>query len=124
MRNLAFIVVVIAVIVVLVLVLLPRPHRTTGSPPYSVMMNNLRQLDGAKHQWLLEKMPASNVWPSKAEITDYLGRGGVTSFKTVMPPVDGEIYVINRADRPVAVYMTKDAFGYKEGQLLCAAFDP
>jgi hypothetical protein len=116
MRNLAFIVVVIAVIVVLVL--LPRPHRTTGSPPYSVMMNNLRQLDGAKHQWRLEQMPASNVWPSKVEIMLYLGRPGVTNLEKCIPPVDGEIYVINRADRPVAVYMTKDAFGRKEGQLL------
>lgn len=115
MSKSAFIIVVIAVIAVLVL--WPRPHRTTGSSSYSyhysVMVNNMRQLDGAKAQWQLEHMPASNVWPSKIEIRDYLGRG-FTSFE----PVNGEIYVINRADRPVAVYLTKDAFGWKEGQLL------
>jgi len=116
MRKLSLIAVVI--VVAALAILLVRPHRVR-SDHHNSILNNLRNLDGAKEQWLLEQKPSPVSWPSKADMMRYLGGPrGATTFDMCVPPLDGEIYVINRADRPVAVYLTKDAFGFREGQLL------
>lgn len=93
------------------------PNRMHVGPRNSVLMD-LDRLNGAKEQWKLEQKPSGVAWPAKAEIVRYLGRHGSEAFEDCLRPLNGEIYVINRADRPVAVYLTKDAFGFKEGQLL------
>src|SRR5882672_5493947 len=40
--------------------------------PSSACINNLRQLDGAKQQWALEKRKGTNDVPSVAEISPYV----------------------------------------------------
>jgi hypothetical protein len=93
------------------------PNRAR-SDRHNSILGNLRQLNNAKEQWRLDQKPSVVSWPSRADIMQYLGPRGATTFDQCVPPLDGEIYVINRADRPVAVYLTKDSFGFREGQLL------
>ena len=52
--------------------------------PTSTCINNLRQIDGAKQQWALEKRKGTNEVPSVAEISAYM-------FHVEMPkcPVGG-----------------------------------
>ncbi|MGH7992987.1 MAG: prepilin-type cleavage/methylation domain-containing protein [Limisphaerales bacterium] len=47
--------------------------RTTSSQ--NACINNLRQIDGAKQQWALEKSKTANDIPSWADVQPYLGRG-------------------------------------------------
>ena len=49
-----------------------RPGHHCRQPPSSICINNLRQLDGAKLQWSLEKRKGTNDVPSVAEISPYL----------------------------------------------------
>ncbi len=81
------------------------------NPPVYV----LRVIEGAKQQWIMESAPASNAWPAEAEIMRYM-RGDQIADE--FPSRYGEIYIINRADRPAAVYLSRAAFGMRAGQLL------
>jgi hypothetical protein len=94
------------------------PHIYRADLPRGSIVNNLRQLNAAKQQWLLDKKPSSDTWPIKTNLMLYFGPREAASFDQCVPPVAGEIYIINRADRPVEVYLTKDIFPFKEGQLL------
>jgi hypothetical protein len=84
------------------------------------VFGNLRILNAAKQQWALKSKPATNSWPSKQDISRYIitkpsGDGLVTSLAS-------EVYIVNRADRPVVVYFPKDTqigqIQFKEGALL------
>jgi len=92
-----------------------RVHR--ADLPKGSIVNNLRQLDAAKQEWLEEEKPSLDSWPSKTNMMCYLGPRGAVNFDQCVPPMDGEIYIINRADRPVGVYLTKDISPFKAGQL-------
>ena len=46
-------------------------NRSSGN----ACINNLRQLDGAKMQWAMEKNKAPNETPSWKDILPYMGRG-------------------------------------------------
>jgi hypothetical protein len=50
--------------------------RVCAYPAISECINNLRQLDGAKCQWALEKRKGTNDIPSMTDIAQYV-RGGV-----------------------------------------------
>src|SRR5271170_6207708 len=93
-------------------------HRHRSNWPNNSILNNLRQLDAGKQQWLLDKKPSPDSWLSRTNMMLYLGPRGAVSFDQCVPPLNGEIYIINRADRPVEVYLTKDISPFKEGQLL------
>ena len=41
--------------------------------PQNTCINNLRQIDGAKQQWALEKNTLSNAIPTVSELAFYLG---------------------------------------------------
>ena len=93
------------------------PRANMGGPRNTIL-NNLRQLDGAKEQWILERKPSTNTWPSQTDLLPYLSQRLAKTLDEALPPLKGEVYIVNRTDRPVAAYLTKDAFGFKEGQLL------
>ena len=52
--------------------LIIRAHNVSGSDP---CINHLRQIDGAKQQWILENKKTTNDTPSWQDIRPYLGRG-------------------------------------------------
>jgi len=56
-------------------------------------MNNLRQIDGAKHSWSLESRKATNDVTHWEDIRPYLGRGTVGEI-LVCP--NGGIYILGR----------------------------
>jgi hypothetical protein len=82
-----------------------------SNPPLHV----LRVIEGAKQQWIMECAPASNAWPAEADIMRYV-RGD--RLEDEFPSQHGEIYIVNRADRPAAVYLPTTAYGMRGRQLL------
>lgn len=42
--------------------------------PVNACINNLRQIEGAKQQWAMEKNKLSNAVPIASDLTPYLGR--------------------------------------------------
>lgn len=105
MRKLLFIVVVIAVLGVALKILMfsPRPHQP---PDNLAVINNLRILETAKQQWMLEKKPASDSWPSSSDLAPYIKK--IDGIDSLVESLADEVYIVNRADRPVAVYFPKD----------------
>jgi len=81
------------------------------NPPLYV----LRVIEGAKQQWIMECAPASNAWPAEADIMRYV-KGD--RLEEEFPSRYGEVYIVNRADRPAAVYLPRAAFGMRGRQLL------
>ncbi len=70
-------------------------------PSKNQIINNLRQLDGAKEQWALENHQTGLVTVTRADLAPYLKEGWLRD-------VAGEAYVINpNGVSPVAV-LTKD----------------
>jgi hypothetical protein len=58
------------------------------------IMNNLRQLDGAKQQLAFEKRLAADYVPTESELAPYLGRPPSPGLK----PIGPERYVLNSID--------------------------
>lgn len=65
------------------------------------MMNNLRQLDGAKQQWALDHGRTGAVQVTEQDIAPYLRHlaGGIR-------PVAGERYILNRLDQSPEAELT------------------
>src|SRR5262249_33342679 len=85
-----------AAVVVLLLAAIALPNfskaRTTSAR--NAIINNLRQIDGAKQQWALENHKSANDEPTMKDLVPYL-RGG-------LPPVAGEKYVVGKVGESVA----------------------
>jgi len=61
--------------------------RTTSQS--TSIINNLRQLDGAKQQWAIENHKSANDEPTMKDLTTYLRSGGMQS-------IAGEKYVVGK----------------------------
>jgi hypothetical protein len=77
------------------------PSFVSGGPSRtSAIINNLRQLDGAKQQLALEKKLSPDYVPNEADLAPYLGR----PEKPGITPIGTERYVLNRlSETPYAV---------------------
>ncbi len=67
--------------------------RTTAQ--MNACINNLRQIEGAKQQWILEKNKAPGDIPTAADLDAYLRGGGFSQLKC---PAGGT-YTINAGDK-------------------------
>jgi hypothetical protein len=67
--------------------------RARNTPASGACINNLRQLDGAKQQWALEKGMSTNDVPSWNDLLPYLGPGDSAS-KPCCP--EGGAYILRR----------------------------
>ena len=88
-----------------------RPH---------TISHHLQELEGAKHQWALEYKKPTVAWPTKQDLAVYLqpSKSESEEFDLRLPPLVGELYIINRMDKPVMVYFPKSAGEFKEGEIL------
>ena len=57
-------------------------------------INNLRQIDGAKQQWMLEQHKTTNDVPTWDDLRDYIGQSGTTGPVLTCPA--GGTYTIGR----------------------------
>ena len=67
--------IVVAIIGLLAAIAIPNFIRARTTSQQNACINNLRQIDGAKQQWALEKKQSSTASPAATDIQPYLGRG-------------------------------------------------
>jgi Mg-chelatase subunit ChlD/type II secretory pathway pseudopilin PulG len=84
---------VVAIIVLLASMAIPNFVRSRTTSQANAVLNNLRQLDGAKQQWALEHNKSAGDVPTMSDVTPYL-RG-------VPTPLLGETYVLGKVGDPV-----------------------
>jgi prepilin-type N-terminal cleavage/methylation domain-containing protein len=70
--TLVEIMIVVAIIGLLAAIAIPNFVKARNTAQQNACINNLRQIDGAKHQWALENKKADTDSPSTAECAPYI----------------------------------------------------
>src|SRR6266478_9377177 len=106
-----------AIVMLLGALALPNFVKTRTTSQSNSIINNLRQLDGAKQQWAIENHKSANDEPTMKDLTTYLRPGGMQS-------IAGEKYVVGKIGEPVAADLdsgrAKKAFREYAGTRLLA----
>ena len=111
--TLVEIMIVVAIIGLLAAIAIPNFVKARSTSQANACINNLRQIDSAKQQWVLEKGKQSTDTPVEADVVSYIGHAGTTA--TVHCPVDpaktfATSYTIGTcATAPVCKIMGADA---------------
>jgi prepilin-type N-terminal cleavage/methylation domain-containing protein len=93
--TLVEIMIVVAIIGLLAAIAIPNFVRARTTSQVNACINNLRQIDSAKQQWLLE---AGNAAPLDiASLQPFLGRGAAGAWP-VCPLTQADTYTIGAAD--------------------------
>src|SRR5262249_8221435 len=74
--------------------LLPALSKSKSTAQSVSILNNLRQIDGAKQQWALENSKPGNAEPTMNDLKPYLGRE--------LASIAGEKYVVGKVGEPSA----------------------
>ena len=72
--TLVEIMIVVAIIGLLAAIAIPNFVRARQTSQTNACINNLRQIDSAKHQWALENGQKSSATPSAGQLNVYIGR--------------------------------------------------
>lgn len=88
--TLVEIMIVVAIIGLLAAIAIPNFVKARKTSQTNACLNNLRQVDGAKQQWALEKGKTSASVPVNADLQPYLGRGDAGSLASVYCPLSGQ----------------------------------
>jgi prepilin-type N-terminal cleavage/methylation domain-containing protein len=114
--TLVEIMIVVAIIGLLAAIAIPNFVKARKTSQVNACLNNLRQIDGAKQEWALEKGKAGTDTPAASDISPYLGRGA-GSVANVVCPVDpahafASSYTINAVNTaPVCAHASGDHAG-------------
>jgi len=87
--------VVLAIVALLVATAVPNFVKARSTSQANAVINNMRQIDGAKQQWALENKKSPTDVPTPNDLTPYLARGEMPKS------VAGETYVLGRVSDPV-----------------------
>jgi len=90
-----------AVILLLAAISIPNFVKSRTTSQSNSVINNLRQLDGAKQQWALENHKSESDVATMNDLKPYLKGAGP-------PPVMGETYVVGRVGEPVSAELDTD----------------
>ena len=85
--TLVEIMIVVAIIGLLAAIAIPNFIRARSSAQANTCINNLRQIDGAKQEWAMEKGQSAAAVPVASDIGPYLGRSGSTT-PVILCPLD------------------------------------
>ena len=102
--TLVEIMIVVAIIGLLAAIAIPSFVRARSTSQMNTCINNLRLIDAAKQQWVLETGQATSALPFASDIRPYLGRaraqGSLASVTCPLDPDDrfATSYTINTAD--------------------------
>lgn len=101
--TLVEIMIVVAIIGLLAAIAIPNFARARTTSQTNACINNLRQIDGAKQTWALEKSLDPAATPQITDIQPYLGRG--TAGTLPFCPADstftfGNSYQLNTLQQP------------------------
>src|SRR6516162_4332624 len=88
--TLVEIMIVVAIIGLLAAIAIPNFVKARKTSQTNACLNNLRQIDGAKQQWALEKGQPSSATPVATDLQPYLGRGDAGSLGSVFCPLTGQ----------------------------------
>lgn len=83
-----FTIVVSGFLIAWIAIVIPSGVGRRRTIPRNACINNLRQLDGATQQWILESAKAPTNTPTWSEIKPYLGRDTEASLKRYHCPED------------------------------------
>lgn len=81
----------------------------SGPSTMSRIINNLRQIQGAKEQWALENHETNDVVVTREMLNGVFPHGGYDAF---VRPVAHERYTINTLWKPAEAELTKKVDGY------------
>jgi Mg-chelatase subunit ChlD len=96
----------------LAVLLMPNFTRARTQAHSNAVVNNLRQIDGAKQQWALENKKSPDDVPTWTDLQPYLGREG-----RQVPSVRGEEYVLGQvAEPPVATVGGETKYTLDDGR--------
>ncbi len=103
---------IVLLVTLLSAVLFPPNSSATRTVSFqNTVINNLRQIDGAKDQWALEKRHPGSVKVTLEDLAPYL-RGGLVQ------PVRGEKYLLTTVEEAPQAILTRKVDGYPIGTLV------
>jgi hypothetical protein len=113
-----FWVVVLSIVAFLLVYAIYMPNFVKSGPGYTNrIINNLRQLDGAKQQWALDHNRTGAVVVTKADIAPYLRRDFWVT------PVAGESYTIGTLEQSPEAHLTRQVDNHAKGTVIRFAGD-
>jgi prepilin-type N-terminal cleavage/methylation domain-containing protein len=112
--TLVEIMIVVAIIGLLAAIAIPNWTRARDISRTDACINNLRQIDGAKHQWALENGAPSTATPGSASLNPYLGR--LKTGRDLFCPLS------KSANQPWAGYLS--TIGAISSLPTCGNYDP